>query len=507
MNLSNEALVEYSTLSSELDALKSARRSKDNVQSFREKWLRLTELKGLDEKACGYVVDCAALKSYGPLFEYLCSAVKADGVGIPSVLVNGLVLDGRDETQAQLLFSIFALAAIRGNDCISITQWVVKTIVKARFVRSVATERLGEVLRAGVGKVAKRGDDLLAAGGASLLSAKEVDDLQAVLAPALKSLELNGRAQNTALVLDVLKSWFDTSDSVRDHCVRKGQLGVEPEQSEVLSCPVELEQAECSRETEGEKQGITRIEQDVDATHFDSSVVVGMNSDEEKPVFANDGESFCTGAHDSFESALQGLADIYREHDICLKSALQKTSSLEAELNALAADAELLDAELQKKSSELLEKLEELSQKENAICLLKDSLDDSKNRCAGLEEKLIGANSMIDELRNRLAEEGELLQELEARNSSLENEKIELNGRILDMAAEIESNEQMIEILDGASKKHANEEIVRLARSLRTYYDDYASCLDDEMSVDLGENMRIQLGEVFKTLQKSGVEL
>lgn len=50
------------------------------------------------------------------------------------------------------------------------------------------------------------------------------------------------------------------------------------------------------------------------------------------------------------------------------------------------------------------------------------------------------------------------------------------------------------------------EKFSRIRNRLKTEYQDFISAKSMEMSIDLGENMRDQLAEVFSILQSEGVE-
>lgn len=45
----------------------------------------------------------------------------------------------------------------------------------------------------------------------------------------------------------------------------------------------------------------------------------------------------------------------------------------------------------------------------------------------------------------------------------------------------------------------------RLANELRLEYLDYMNAKDEKMTIDLGENMRLQLSNIFEILKKSGL--
>ena len=66
---------------------------------------------------------------------------------------------------------------------------------------------------------------------------------------------------------------------------------------------------------------------------------------------------------------------------------------------------------------------------------------------------------------------------------------------------------EMLEMLRRDRTKQSDETVKRLGTKLQTYYTDYKDALDLEMSTELGENMRDQMGEIFKILSSAGVML
>ena len=81
----------------------------------------------------------------------------------------------------------------------------------------------------------------------------------------------------------------------------------------------------------------------------------------------------------------------------------------------------------------------------------------------------------------------------------------ELEAALAQQKELAEKSMEMVEILRRDKEKQSDETVKRLASRLRTYYLDYKDAISLEMSIDLGENMRDQLGEVFKILQDAGI--
>lgn len=116
------------------------------------------------------------------------------------------------------------------------------------------------------------------------------------------------------------------------------------------------------------------------------------------------------------------------------------------------------------------------------------------------------------QLQNELSQRAEILHLTEKRVSeqlqllSAEKKKNEeLEAALVQQKELAEKSMEMVEILRRDKEKQLDETVKRLASRLRTYYLDYKDAISLEMSIDLGENMRDQLGEVFKILQDAGI--
>ena len=115
------------------------------------------------------------------------------------------------------------------------------------------------------------------------------------------------------------------------------------------------------------------------------------------------------------------------------------------------------------------------------------------------EEKksLKGRNAVLEE---RVEKARETITTQNARISELE-EKL---GAV---SADLEAHRELVDMLDQDKTRQGDEAMTRIARKLRVEYQDYQDAVGMDMDVDLGENMRLQLGEVFKILKENGFEL
>lgn len=82
-----------------------------------------------------------------------------------------------------------------------------------------------------------------------------------------------------------------------------------------------------------------------------------------------------------------------------------------------------------------------------------------------------------------------------------------LEDRVSTLSADLSANRELVDMLGQDQTRQNDEAMRRISRKLGIEYQDYRDALDVEMSVDLGENMRLQLGEVFKILKENGFDL
>ena len=117
---------------------------------------------------------------------------------------------------------------------------------------------------------------------------------------------------------------------------------------------------------------------------------------------------------------------------------------------------------------------------------LKEEKKSLKDQNAVLEER-------VEKARETIATQN-------ARISKLE-EKLSV------VSADLDAHRELVDMLDQDKARQGDEAMTRIARKLRVEYQDYQDAVGMDMNVDLGENMRLQLGEVFKILKENGFEL
>lgn len=114
------------------------------------------------------------------------------------------------------------------------------------------------------------------------------------------------------------------------------------------------------------------------------------------------------------------------------------------------------------------------------------------------ESDLTTINAEIGELKKSNSQYWvdirELKKKLEISESDLLLSRQELLSRI-----------ELSEILDRDKKKQQEAFLHRLSNELRLEYLDYVHAKDEAMTIDLGENMRLQLSNIFEILKNAGL--
>ena len=154
-------------------------------------------------------------------------------------------------------------------------------------------------------------------------------------------------------------------------------------------------------------------------------------------------------------------------------------NEISKELLRIATEIELLEEKNSLMQSELKDKTEEL----NVTRKLYDS-------CSQKCKDLLSQNE----------EKGLIIEEKE-------NEISHLNRQIAEMTDKITRQADAMGTIKDSHGRETDETLNRIASVLKKYYDDYVSCIGMEMTIDLGENMRDMVEDIFKKLEKNGVNI
>lgn len=97
--------------------------------------------------------------------------------------------------------------------------------------------------------------------------------------------------------------------------------------------------------------------------------------------------------------------------------------------------------------------------------------------------------------------------ELTDETRNLKKKVEELRSQLVEKEEEANSLNALLEVSSKEGDLKFKGEILKLTEKLRFEYQDYMSAKNIPMSIDLGENMRGQLGDIFTILMKAGLDI
>lgn len=161
------------------------------------------------------------------------------------------------------------------------------------------------------------------------------------------------------------------------------------------------------------------------------------------------------------------------------------------------------------------EPLSRLLAKAQAISTrLEIEMDAIKHRLSDLQEKETALTHQLDEAEQQIEDTQRELKEVHSQRFMLSQKctqfeaDIKEKDRIIaEKDAEISERIKMSEMLSRDRSRQADETLQRLASKIRIEYRDFEDALNAEMTVDLGENLRLQLLNIFEILEKGGMKI
>ena len=158
--------------------------------------------------------------------------------------------------------------------------------------------------------------------------------------------------------------------------------------------------------------------------------------------------------------------------------------------------------------SQILVKAQTISSRlESEMAALKHRLLELQDKEASLTSRLNDAEKKIAEYQNELKEVHSQRFMLSQKCTQLESEIKEKDRIIMEKDAEISERIKMSEMLSRDRSRQADETLQRLASKIRIEYRDFEDAINAEMTVDLGENLRLQLLNIFEILEKGGMKI
>lgn len=137
---------------------------------------------------------------------------------------------------------------------------------------------------------------------------------------------------------------------------------------------------------------------------------------------------------------------------------------------------------------------------ERKVLLYQQKIKDLTNQLNQLAHEKNSSKKQIAELMKRVSEQsGEI--------NSLQGDRDMYIKRNAELQEKLDGCNAVIEMLRRDRLKQSDEILHRIASGLKTYYEDYRDALELDMSLELGENLRDQMGEIFKILISSGIAI
>lgn len=91
--------------------------------------------------------------------------------------------------------------------------------------------------------------------------------------------------------------------------------------------------------------------------------------------------------------------------------------------------------------------------------------------------------------------------------SELEKQIREMNNKIKEMSDKITRQAETMGTIKDSQGRETSEKLNNIASSLKRFYVDYQLSVGMEMTIDLGETMRDMVEDIFKKLEKCGIDI
>lgn len=173
------------------------------------------------------------------------------------------------------------------------------------------------------------------------------------------------------------------------------------------------------------------------------------------------------------------------------------------------------DVTQEEKSDDAISNFVEFIGKLNKLAfVIKAENDSQKKRIKSLEVEIEIAKNKLTHANQEIAERALLIRELQEKLSAANETIFSLNQDvknketlIVEKDDEIADRIKMADVISRDKNKQAEESLQRLASKIKIEYLDFMDARDIPMNCDLGENLRLQLQNVFEILEKGGMKL
>lgn len=142
-----------------------------------------------------------------------------------------------------------------------------------------------------------------------------------------------------------------------------------------------------------------------------------------------------------------------------------------------------------------------------ATALIQQEYIQQKVRIEVLSHSLTDEQEKLRIAQQQITERQEQIVGLQQENMAADAEIITLKQTIAEREAEIAERIKMADVLSRDRSKQSDEVLQRIASKIRIEYRDYLDARELPMDSDLGENMRLQLQNIFDILEKGGMKI
>lgn len=138
---------------------------------------------------------------------------------------------------------------------------------------------------------------------------------------------------------------------------------------------------------------------------------------------------------------------------------------------------------------------------------LEDKLENEKKKNIVLIHKINSVENNLVKLETKYRSLVERERELNITIKEYEDNIRDLKKHQKELSDKIVRQGDVINVYDEDKQKQKGELVNQIASSLKTIYQDFQSAKDMEMDIDLGENMRDSVDDIFRKLKKFGVDI
>lgn len=141
---------------------------------------------------------------------------------------------------------------------------------------------------------------------------------------------------------------------------------------------------------------------------------------------------------------------------------------------------------------------------------IEDSEDEKKHIESELRKsrsELSNMRNEIDDLKRNYSNKCTECVNKAKRISELESNVSEMNAKIKEMSEKITRQADTMGTIKDSQGRETSEKLNSIASSLKRFYDDFQTSVDMDMTIDLGENMRDMVEDIFKKLEKCGIDI